>query len=94
VPVDDTRVHRAFVYLAPVRISDRSAQHDRSDRRKRECHDDEKRQGVPQPWKSFTWLLHGSTDLAGRSRVARPTPTAPRIRPVIYEFAENAPDDP
>jgi len=51
--VDDARMHRAFVHLAPVRIRDRGAQHDRSHRRKRERHDQEKRQPVPQPWKSL-----------------------------------------
>ena len=54
--VDDARMHRAFVYLAPVRICDRGAQHDRSDGRKGEGHDDEQRQEVPKPWKSIMWL--------------------------------------
>src|SRR4029434_9017132 len=56
VSVDDTRMRRAFIHLAPVRICDRRAQHHGSYGRKRERHDDEKRQEVPQPWKSFIWL--------------------------------------
>ena len=51
--VDDARMHRAFVHFAPVRIRDCGAQHDRSYGRKRERRDDEKREQVPQPWKSF-----------------------------------------
>jgi hypothetical protein len=46
-------MHRAFVHFAPVRIRDRAAQHDRSYGRKRERHDEEKRQHIPRPWKSF-----------------------------------------
>jgi len=65
VSVDDARMRRAFVHLAPVRIRDRGAQHDRSYRRKRKRHDAEKRQPIPQPWKSFMWLgIHnGDFDL-------------------------------
>ena len=63
--VDHARMHRAFVHPAPVRIRDRGAQHDRSYRRKRERRDDEKRQQVPEPRKSFILLgiQNGDFDL-------------------------------
>ena len=63
--VDHARMHRAFVHFAPVRVRDRGAQHDRSYRRKRERRDDEKRQPIPQPWKSFMWfgIQNGDFDL-------------------------------
>ena len=43
-------------------VRDCGAQHDGSYRRKRERHDDEKRQEVPQPWKSFMWLAVHNRD--------------------------------
>src|SRR4029453_4429255 len=55
-------MHRAFVHLASVRIFDGGAQHDRSYGRKRERNDDEQRQHIPQPWKSFMWLAIHSSD--------------------------------
>src|SRR5262249_7418597 len=56
VSVDDTRMYRAFVHLAPVRVRDRGAQDHGSYGCKRERHHDEKRQEVQQPWESFIWL--------------------------------------
>ena len=44
VSVNDAWMRRAFVYLAPVRVRDRGAQHDRSYWGKRERHDEGKRQ--------------------------------------------------
>ena len=51
--IDNARMYRAFVHFASVRIRDCVAQYDRSYWRKRERQNDEKRQQVPEPWKSF-----------------------------------------
>src|ERR1044071_1064519 len=56
VSVDDAWMHRAFIHFASVCIRDRAAQHHGSNRRKRERHDDEQRQQIPKPWKSFMWV--------------------------------------
>jgi len=72
-------MHRAFVHLASVRICNRGAQHDRSYRRERERRDNEKRQPVPKPWKSFMRLgIHNSycdlVDLLDDSAFLGPVP--------------------
>src|SRR6185295_17453597 len=99
-------MHRAFVHLASVGIRDGAAQYDRSYRRKRERHDDEKRQHIPQPWKSFMWLaVHGRPAWDSRWKKLRaclftknfePTmqitiPARPQMRRILYSLRTEEP---